>query len=436
MVVYDPLYGGFVVDEWILPVLLSPEVQRLSHVRLLNCPSPNLAAIGEVRRFSHTLGVLYLASRVSMDAFRESERKAFMVSVLLHDLGTPPFGHLLEYHIQEATGGGWHHEAMTSAVFRRTHAPEGVAHQFFANREVNLREVVCSIGVDPTLVEDICAGHHALSTLLFGSIDIDNIDNVFRMAHMMGFEFDRAAPGRLAGAICASEEGEVLLKESTGKPMLDEWAKLRRLVYEVLNLNPESVVHQAVLFDAIGVLVQKGLIREPSWSLTDEKLFDTILHDPNTKKAFAYDFYDRPPTAVVQAHLNLSIDDLNCKSRSELNSRVKEVCSELLGRDADRFATDIHSKLLAYSLLDRGTFEKEIVLRDPTTTVQWTHGQRSESTIIYVFAKHPLADIEVPMGGFLSKLGVKLDIPANTLASALKPFPNVANDRQQSIFNF
>ncbi len=371
-----------------------------------------------------------------MDAFRESERKAFMVSVLLHDLGTPPFGHLLEYHIQEATGGGWHHEAMTSAVFRRTHAPEGVAHQFFANREVNLREVVCSIGVDPTLVEDICAGHHALSTLLFGSIDIDNIDNVFRMAHMMGFEFDRAAPGRLAGAICASEEGEVLLKESTGKPMLDEWAKLRRLVYEVLNLNPESVVHQAVLFDAIGVLVQKGLIREPSWSLTDEKLFDTILHDPNTKKAFAYDFYDRPPTAVVQAHLNLSIDDLNCKSRSELNSRVKEVCSELLGRDADRFATDIHSKLLAYSLLDRGTFEKEIVLRDPTTTVQWTHGQRSESTIIYVFAKHPLADIEVPMGGFLSKLGVKLDIPANTLASALKPFPNVANDRQQSIFNF
>ena len=60
MKVYDPLYGNFEIPTFLRQLVLAPEVRRLMGVRLLNAPTPTLPTLSEIRRFSHTLGVLRL----------------------------------------------------------------------------------------------------------------------------------------------------------------------------------------------------------------------------------------------------------------------------------------------------------------------------------------------------------------------------------------
>ena len=60
MIVHDLLYGCIQIPSVLDRLVAVPEVRRLSQIRLLNCLSPSLSSLGEVRRFSHTLGVLHL----------------------------------------------------------------------------------------------------------------------------------------------------------------------------------------------------------------------------------------------------------------------------------------------------------------------------------------------------------------------------------------
>src|SRR4051794_12024445 len=127
MIIYDPLYNCFSIPPYLSKLILTPEVRRLSQVRLLNTLSPSVAVLGELRRYSHTLGVLYLCEKNKSSGYTEEERKALATSVLLHDICTPPFGHLLEYHLREATG--WSHERMIKPLLWGNHVPENRAHQ-------------------------------------------------------------------------------------------------------------------------------------------------------------------------------------------------------------------------------------------------------------------------------------------------------------------
>ena len=57
----DTLYGATDLPEWTTRLLLTPEVQRLRGIRLINSSSPSLAALSDARRYTHTLGVIRLA---------------------------------------------------------------------------------------------------------------------------------------------------------------------------------------------------------------------------------------------------------------------------------------------------------------------------------------------------------------------------------------
>jgi HD superfamily phosphohydrolase len=170
MIVYDPLYGNFSVPSYLPQLILTPEVRRLSQIRLLNTLSPSMATLGELRRYSHTLGVLHLCQINRSSDYTEEERKALAASVLLHDIGTPPFGHLLEYHFRETKG--WSHEQIIKPLLWGYHAPENRAHQIFAGRSIEFRSVMKSCKISLNLVESIVTGHHPLSLLLFGTIDL------------------------------------------------------------------------------------------------------------------------------------------------------------------------------------------------------------------------------------------------------------------------
>ena len=374
MKVFDPLYGQFETPMVIDQLLFSPEVRRLSQIRLLNTLSPSLATLGEIRRYSHTLGVLHLCGNTILKQYSDRERLAFMAAVLLHDVGTPPFGHLFEYHLREHSR--WHHEAVPDLILAGQHAPENRAHQPFGGRCLEFRDIMEKHSIDIDLVRQILKSKHPMSVLLFGSMDLDNLDNVMRMAWALGMEANPRLAVNLARSLDVDAHGQLLLRHEM-LPLVAEWARARRSVYEVLVFDPYTVAAQAVLSQAISLALQEDVLDQDWWDLYDEELIEILRHKPTTKELIR-EYLGRLPSLVFAVQLAGSIKDLGFDDRKAAQEAVDFVLSSTLR------ATCCY----AYIFEDRGAFSKETNFNDPTSGKVWQFGEKSSSTIVYGFVRH------------------------------------------------
>ena len=135
MEIFDPLYGKFELSRIAESLCTLPEVRRLSQIRLLNSITPTLATLSELRRYAHTLGVLHLFSVWKLAhgrRFDKSDLDALEVAIILHDVATPPFGHLFEYVLKESLG--WDHESAAVYTLLKDYGPASSAQQIFAGR--------------------------------------------------------------------------------------------------------------------------------------------------------------------------------------------------------------------------------------------------------------------------------------------------------------
>lgn len=371
MKIHDPIYGEFSLPDRICSLVMAPEVRRLSQIRLLNTLTPSLATLGEVRRFSHTLGVLHLCSLNKHFASSE-EWFAIAAAILLHDIGTPPFGHLMEYHLKERHG--WNHETIIRQILRGTHAPENRAHQIFANQTIVFRSLLSRATIDLQRVESIVRGIDPLSELLFGGLDFDNLDNVLRMSWAMGLNTDAAAVKAIARNIFVTDDHSVLLPQHLSEQVA-QWAAMRSQAYDVIVFDPYTVAAQAVLSTALEVAFEKDILCQDDWALTDEDLLRVLLHNRETKRTAA-EYLGRLPELALMIQLRGGLADYGVGTRHDLMQRVSSVAEKCLG-----------SSTLTYIFVDKGTFGKELKFLDPSSKAYWYAGVNSESVIIYIFSR-------------------------------------------------
>jgi HD superfamily phosphohydrolase len=370
MIVVDPIYGKFHLAEPIRSLCLTPEVRRLSQIRLLNSLTPSLATLGEIRRFSHTLGVLYLASQSDLLSGTK-ERDAFSAAVLLHDIGTPPFGHLLEYHLKERTS--WNHESVIRQILNGSHVRENSAHQFFAKQTLAFRSMLKKSTIDLALVEDIVSGTNRLSHLLFGTLDFDNLDNVARMNWALGQLKSPEPLLNIAHHLTVGPSGSLLLPISQ-RNAVKEWLRLRNAAYQVIVFDAPTVAAQAILSDALEIALDCGALQPEDWSLTDEDLITQLMKEKATKKMIARQYLGQLPEQVLVLQLRGTLKSLGFTSRRELTSRLRESLSETIG-----------PRTLGYVFVDHGTFTKKVTLMDPNSGNNWSEGELSQSIILYAF---------------------------------------------------
>jgi HD superfamily phosphohydrolase len=407
MIVQDPLYGRFQLPSKLDRLLLAPEVRRLSQIRLLNTATPSLATLGDLRRYSHTLGVLHLALSSRQVGYTPGERDALAASVILHDIGTPPFGHLMEYHLKERTG--WSHEDAIHDLLWGFHAPENRAHQIFAGRSLTVRTVLRRIGIDLELVQAIITRQHPLSALLFGSIDFDNLDNVARMAWALGIPCPPSLPVDLAKGLSVTRGGVLQLSHGRHGESIQQWARLRRQVYDILAFDPPTVAAQAVLSEAIGMALQSGDISEVDWALYDELLIERLRSNASTKRLITRDYLGHLPNLVFALQLTGGLSDYKLKSREEAKATLDRLLKDEFGE----------GKAFGYVFLDRGSFEKELAFSDPDTSEHWVTGRNSGSVILYGFlrssyhltveqasaaVKATITEIAIPTGSVMRRL--------------------------------
>lgn len=288
MYIWDALYGKIEFDTLINRCIVSPEIQRLREVRLCNINSLCITGSSNTNRFEHSVGTAYLAS-VNMESFAQSSLKldkkakeTFIIAALLHDVANGPFGHSYEYIMEKQ---GFIPEKGLGDVLSFEGSGINKVYKFapiFFGKLRTLNNILDSSQKEE--VSRIIAGEHTLSKLISSEIDLDNIDNVFRMAYHMGLSFAKEAPLRLAQSMYIVD-GNVRFKREA-EPYLNEWFEVRKRVYKFLLLNPQEFAGKYMLTEAMDILFEctlKNIARDKDnkpvfieWYYTDYELMTEL----------------------------------------------------------------------------------------------------------------------------------------------------------------
>jgi HD superfamily phosphohydrolase len=390
MLTADPLYGPFEIPRWLAGVIATPEVQRLREVRLLNTSTPFFPALSDTRRFTHTIGVLHLALEIAPALRRrypEKHVQAFLVSCVLHDVGTPAFAHIFEYILKSKSG--WSHEAHLRQIIRGTYRPEGPYAQIYYSRGLRLHSVLAELELSEyeDLIASYVLGEGDLGWLISGSLDLDNIDNVYRMACLLGLSPDINQALELVRGVDVTSGR--LSFQPAALPLVKSWQALRRSAYEILAFDESNLAGQAMLTELLIEAMEKSLLGEEHWHLTDEQLL--LYLSRNDMPSELRDVAHRFATADYYATVFVGWYD---QPKGERDLRLPAERDLLRAALSDRLTALSDGRSIPccpYIFYDNGTFEKELDLRlrpsaDYTTDMTSLKlGQTSQSTLVGVF---------------------------------------------------
>jgi hypothetical protein len=369
MIFYDLLHGVISFDGLALRLLMSPEVQRLREVSLINTTTPSCASLSDVKRFAHTLGVAHLAEAVQerLHGIPPDQRGLVQATAVLHDVGTGPFGHLLEYLLRERFG--WDHERQLRSVLRGDYRPENIHHQIYHGGTLKVRDILDAAGIDWEDVANLAEGKPPLGPVLNGTLDLDNVDNVARMAAHFGLQTIsgvrlRALASRIRPDGCVSLDPEAM-------ELVQEWQRLRARCYELLMFDPATLSCQAMLHDAMQMALNEELIGQEYWHYTEGKLLDTLERHSTTARLMQRlrrgDLYEC--IGVYWLHGTA----LKAEWDADLRQSVSSELSRSLG-----------VKISLYAFRDRGAVSKAVALSDESGH-QIVVGADSNSLVCAVF---------------------------------------------------
>ncbi len=287
MYIWDALYGKIAFSPLVYKCMLSPEVQRLREVRLCNINSLCITGSANTNRFEHSVGTAYLATLNINSPLQKhlglskKEKETFVIAALLHDVANGPFGHSYEYIMEKK---GFVPEQGLDDVFSGVTSTGEGAHKSTSPFETiyfgKLRALTSILNTEQKqVVSKIIAGKHPLSKLISNRIDLDNIDNVFRMAYHMGIPFRREAPQMLAKHMYL-KSGTVIFDKSV-MTYLEEWYIIREKVYKFLLLNPQEFAGKYMLTEAMDILFEciaqdKAQDHDIKWYYTDYQLMEEL----------------------------------------------------------------------------------------------------------------------------------------------------------------
>lgn len=251
----DPLYGKVEFDSVMTKLIFSPAMQRLRHVSLSNIDSLDLPGIAKTTRFEHSLGVAALVQNLGMYKELDSNQKYILLaSALLHDWAITPFGHLVEEAYQY-TGKEYNHELKPLLLSGNiTGDLGGINTQILEGREASINKWISSAfnkAAQETSLNQILSAIHGegrFGKLLAGDFDLDNLDNIWRIAYHLGLKCNRHLPVKIAKSIIRidSETNFPVFKKDA-ENYLQDWSDIRREVYNRLMLAPNDFIGKAMV---------------------------------------------------------------------------------------------------------------------------------------------------------------------------------------------
>jgi len=280
----DCLYGNVRFGEEITQLIIQPLVQRLRQIRLSNIDSLSMPAIAGLTRFEHSLGTAHLASTVGIsETLSRDDQILIQAAALIHDTAITPFGHLVEEAFSYADVS-FDHEAKWSVLLAGTDDIEtgGLDLQVYLGLSSGLKPWVLrtfrhrSDEHLKTLI-DAVNGRGKFGGFIVGEMDLDNLDNVMRIAYHMGIPVDRNLPKLISGAIIGiGSDGNPIFKTGC-EELVTKWLVIREAVYNRLMPAEHDFVGKLMLLYAAVRALKIDLLSQVDWKLTDGEFLNRLL---------------------------------------------------------------------------------------------------------------------------------------------------------------
>lgn len=189
-IIKDPVHGYVEVEDFVLPLLDSPALQRLRYIKQLGFSYLVYPGANHTR-FEHSLGTMFLADMASRRfGLPEDERTLVIVAALFHDMGHGPFSHASEPLMQ--------------AYLHHSHDD---IEEVITESEVDLLN---GAGVDPGELCAVVKGTHELSGIIHSDLDVDRMDYLLRDAYYSGAPYGAVDAQRLIRHLIRTDDGIAL----------------------------------------------------------------------------------------------------------------------------------------------------------------------------------------------------------------------------------
>jgi len=226
----DTREGRLMID-----LIDAPEFQRLRRIKQLGLALYTYQG-AEHSRFTHSLGVLHLITRV-LDRLSEhykiadEARAAARAAALLHDIGHGSFSHVMEHVL------GYHHEYWTARAVR--------------DEATEINRVLRAFAPNlPERVAEIIEGRFQpawLAQLVSSQLDVDRMDYLLRDSLMTGAKYGIYDLEWIINALAVDEENDRIYVAARGLYAVEEYLQARYYMFRQVYFHRTLRSAEAVL---------------------------------------------------------------------------------------------------------------------------------------------------------------------------------------------
>ena len=387
----DPLYKRTKLHEFAYELAMTPEVQRLRDIRLSNVNSLFLPGISNISRFEHSLGTAILAERLSNRLkIGEVDKHHLIAASMLHDVATPPFGHTVEYIFRQMDSNYSHENNIKKILSEEESREDGILGRYTqtsgkeqkASRIISSKKIA-NTSLDPKIVAKLILGKTDLGKFIKSDFDLDNIDNLYRMAYHMGIDFD-------SSNINSIIEGYFLLGNQIAYlenniQYLKNWLELRRQVYSELMPNQFDFSAKTMISHGVTKAMKAGEINgRQDWQLTDSEL----LWKLSQKESVAFDIFTRLKMGELFCIESMVwINEKNAISKIKTLQKREEI-EEQLGTElgTDIIVNFIHNEDKSSREIDLSIISDSDIINQKSSK-KVTIGRHINELLIGIFSK-------------------------------------------------
>lgn len=293
---YDRIYGQIQLDSVLGDIIrLCPEIKRLKYVGMMNYRSLEMLGLTSISRLEHVIGTAYLAQifAYSNDIKCKNE---LLVASIYHDVNCAPFGHAVEWAINRYTS--FKHEEQVDWMIDASDKANLSMPNFYGENGLHRYKFKDQFLLDMVLVTKFIQGKDSF-VINNSGIDLDNIDNVYRMGACLGLVGDQISyPVLLAQNLRQLRGLNNFVIKDKMIHLVEHWHDLRTSVYNKFIYSKEYFAYEGLLFKLLAEYVKDREADDLAalWSHTDDLFITSLINHDNheirkiVKKLILFDF--------------------------------------------------------------------------------------------------------------------------------------------------